>query len=146
MNAQQSSEITAFTPDRFQWTLDERGKPWVIHFCKNEVMAWRLPPPWTLVNGIPSPSLDCRACGVHHFVGEGDRVPMSLVDDALARRGEPRGVVGAAAKLHRLAEEQPSSAPSAKCPWCDCWEPGHTARCATVQRRRGVDPWGGRLA
>jgi|JI9StandDraft_2_1071091.scaffolds.fasta_scaffold00888_28 hypothetical protein len=40
--------------------------------------------------------------------------------------GETLGVVGAAAKLHRLAEEQPSSAPSRRCPWCECWEPDHT--------------------
>jgi hypothetical protein len=137
-----TSESREITPDRFQWSLDENGKPWVIHVCKGEVMAWRLPPPWSLDNGIPSPSLDCRACGIHHFVNEGDRVPFSLVDQVLVHRGEKLGVVGAGAKTHRLAEKQPFSAPSARCPWCECWGSEHTARCWATQRRRGTDPWG----
>lgn len=29
-----------------------------------------------------------------------------------------------------------------KCPWCECWEPEHTARCWYVQARRPYDPWG----
>jgi hypothetical protein len=138
----EATERDEITPDRFQWSLDENGKPWVIHVCKGEVMAWRLPPPWSLDNGIPSPSLDCRACGIHHFVNEGDRVPFSLVDQVLVHRGEKLGVVGAGAKTHRLAEKQPFSAPSARCPWCECWGSEHTARCWATQRRRGTDPWG----
>lgn len=28
------------------------------------------------------------------------------------------------------------------CPWCECWEPEHTARCWWVQARRALTPWG----
>jgi hypothetical protein len=69
----------------FRWALDERGKPWVIHQCLT-LMAWRLPPPWTMQDGRPYPSLDCAACGCHVFVTVADEVPMTEVEAVLEAR------------------------------------------------------------
>lgn len=62
----------------YEWWIDDRGNPWVRHRCRpadgdEQDEAWRLPPPWRVDGGGITPSLDCRRCGAHQFIGPAER-------------------------------------------------------------------------